>query len=100
MIKSFYFTDFKSFSNSTLHIEDVTTLIGTNASGKSNAIEGIRILSEVVTGLDFTVILDGSKNINMGIRGGSKGCCRFNSPSFEIGCVLAFDDKHELMKTA
>jgi len=96
MIKSFSFTSFKSFEQATLYIEDITTLIGTNASGKSNAIEGIRILSEMASGLDFSVILDGSKNTNTGIRGGSKGCCRFDSPSFELGCVMTFDKSQDL----
>jgi len=96
MIKSFSFKDFKSFEQATLYIEDITTLIGTNASGKSNAIEGIRILSEIASGLDFSVILDGSKSINTGIRGGSKGCCRFDSNSFELGCAMTFDKGREL----
>ena len=43
MIKSFIFENFKSFKKAELNIESLTTLIGTNASGKSNAIEGIRL---------------------------------------------------------
>ena len=41
MIKCFTFENFKSFEKAELDIESLTTLIGTNASGKSNAIEGI-----------------------------------------------------------
>lgn len=48
MIKCFLFENFKSFEKAEWNIEALTTLIGTNASGKSNAIEGIRILSELV----------------------------------------------------
>ena len=49
MIKSFIFENFKSFEKATLNIEALTTLIGTNSSGKSNAIEGIEILAKAVT---------------------------------------------------
>ena len=42
------------------------------------------------------MILDGSKNTRAGIRGGSKGCCRFDSPSFELGCVMTFGNGKEL----
>lgn len=45
MIKCFTFENFKSFEKAELNIETLTTLIGTNSSGKSNAIEGIAILT-------------------------------------------------------
>ena len=51
MIKSFIFENFKSFEKTELNIESLTTLIGTNASGKSNAIEGITILAKAATGV-------------------------------------------------
>lgn len=50
MIKKFYYKDFKCFEEATLNVENVTILIGTNASGKTNAVEGAMILSELVTG--------------------------------------------------
>ena len=52
MIKCFTFENFKSFEKAELNIETLTTLIGTNSSGKSNAIEGIAILSMVTTGIE------------------------------------------------
>lgn len=45
-------------------VENLTTVIGTNASGKTNAIEGIKILSELMTGRELSTILDGSKNMD------------------------------------
>lgn len=92
MIKEIYFKDFKGFENAAMPVESLTTLIGTNASGKSNAIEGMKILSEVMTGRELSVILDGSKNMESNIRGGSKGCCRFTSSSFSLGCLIGYDD--------
>lgn len=47
MIKSFIFEKFKGYERAVLWLEQITTLIGSNASGKSNAIEGIQILSEI-----------------------------------------------------
>lgn len=97
MIKCFTFDNFKSFERAELNIESLTTLIGTNASGKSNAIEGIKILSEVVTGMELSVILDGTKSIHGAVRGGSKGCPRFKTSAFKLGCLVAFDENTDLL---
>lgn len=79
MIKAFLFENFKSFDKARLDLEKLTILIGSNSGGKTNAIEGIRILSEIATGRDFSIILDGSKNVDSDIRGGSRGCPKLNS---------------------
>ena len=97
MIKSFIFEKFKSYERAVLWLEQITTLIGSNASGKSNAIEGIQILSEIATGRDLNTIFDGTKNSEGGIRGGAKGCCRFSANSFILGCTIDWDDKHDLL---
>lgn len=97
MIKCFVFENFKSFEKAELNIESLTTLIGTNASGKSNAVEGIKILSEVATGMELSIILDGTKSINGTVRGGSKGCPRFKTNAFKLGCLVSFDDETDLL---
>lgn len=97
MIKGFLFEDFKGFQRAELFLEDISILIGTNASGKSNAIEGIEILSEIATGKDFVTILDGSRNSESFVRGGSKGCCRFQSTSFGLGCLIDLDSQNDLL---
>jgi AAA15 family ATPase/GTPase len=88
LIKSFTFENFKSFSKAELDIENLTILVGTNASGKTNAIEGIKILSEIATGVELSMLLDGIKSIE--IRGGSKGCARFDSDYFILGCLIGY----------
>src|SRR5215203_3570036 len=45
MIKSFSIENFKSFRKATLPLSPLTLLIGANASGKSNAIEAIQLLT-------------------------------------------------------
>lgn len=96
MIKSFIFENYKSFEKAELNLESVTSLIGTNSSGKSNAIEGIQILSEAATGLDLSVILDGTRNNKSQIRGGSGSCCRFRTSSFKLGCLVDLDETYDL----
>lgn len=97
MIKSFIFENFKSFEKAKLELENLTILIGSNAAGKTNAIEGIKILSEIATGRDFSVILDGSKNIDSDIRGGSKGCCKFNTNFFKLGCIVDLNEEFDMV---
>ncbi|WP_410513462.1 AAA family ATPase [Paenibacillus sp. BR2-3] len=96
MIKNFYFENFKSFSQSQLEIEELTTIIGSNGGGKSNAIEAIKILSEISTGRELSVILDGSKNVDSEIRGGSVGCPKNGSDSFTLGCTVDIDENYDL----
>ncbi len=96
MLKSFSIQNFKSFEQSILEIEKLTAIIGTNAGGKTNAIEGIKILSEISSGRDLSVILDGSKNIDSEIRGGSIGCPRIGADTFTLGCVVDIDEDNDL----
>lgn len=96
MLKAFLFDNFKSFDKARLDLENLTILIGSNSGGKTNAIEGIRILSEIATGRDFSIILDGSKNVDSDIRGGSRGCPKLNSNHFGLGCILELSDEFEL----
>ena len=97
MIKNFSFENFKSFQKANLELENLTVMIGSNAAGKTNAIEGIKILSEIATGRDFSVILDGSKNIDSEIRGGSKGCCKLNTTYFKLGCTVDLDEEFDIV---
>ena len=96
MIKSFIFENFKGFDKAVLWLEQVTTLIGSNASGKSNAIEGIQILSELATGRDLRVIFDESSG-DSSVRGGARGCCRFGTSSFILGCTVDLDEEYDLL---
>lgn len=96
MIKNFLFDNFKSFANAELDIEQLTIMVGANAGGKTNAIEGIKILSELVTGREISDILDGTKNVKGWIRGGSKACPRLDSDHFALGCTIRYDDNTDL----
>ena len=95
MIKCFTFDNFKSFEKAELNIETLTTLIGTNSSGKSNAIEGIAILAMASTGIDLSTILDGTKNTGAVVRGGSHGSSRFKTSAFKLGCLIDWDEDND-----
>ena len=97
MIKCFTFENFKSFEKAELNLEALTTLIGTNSSGKSNAIEGIAILAKSATGIELNTILDGTKSTGAVVRGGSRGCARFKTNAFKLGCLIDLDDTHDLL---
>lgn len=97
MIKCFTFENFKSFEKAELNIEALTTLIGTNSSGKSNAIEGIAILAKAATGIELNTILDGTKSTGTVVRGGSRGCARFKTNAFKLGCLIDLNENNDLL---
>lgn len=94
MIKAFIFENFKGFEKTELYLEDTTILIGANASGKSNALEGIAILAELARGRNIGDILGTSSNL---VRGGGVGCCRQGQDSFSLGCLLSEDENADFL---
>ena len=50
MLSSFTIENFKSYRDATLELAPLTALVGANASGKSNAIEAMRLLSWMAAG--------------------------------------------------
>ena len=50
MLASFAIENFKSYRDATLKLAPLTVLIGANASGKSNAVEALRLLSWIARG--------------------------------------------------
>ena len=87
MLKSIYLHNFKSFAEAELPLEQLTLMIGSNASGKSNALEALWILSQLATGRELSVILDGERRSDGRVRGGSAACPRVPFQSFELGCT-------------
>jgi AAA15 family ATPase/GTPase len=51
------FKKFKSFADTTMPVEPIIILIGANASGKSNAIDGLQILSGLATNRELVASL-------------------------------------------
>ncbi|MED4968423.1 AAA family ATPase [Parageobacillus toebii] len=98
MLKEVHYKNWKSFSNATLYIDPLTVLIGTNASGKSNALDGIAFLSRVVQGKELQTILSGDSALLLeaniqAIRGGVEWAAKHPHSSFILEVVIEGDEE-------
>jgi predicted ATPase len=78
MIERITIKNFKSFKDVTLKLGRLNLFIGTNASGKSNFFDALRVLQGIGYGFTIREILDGkpksaTSEVWEGIRGGSSG---------------------------
>lgn len=69
MLKKLILENWKSFQYAELEIEALTVLIGTNASGKSNALDALEFLNRTAQGKDIQSALAGDPQ-TAAIRGG------------------------------
>ena len=85
---------FKSFRNAELDIGPFTTLVGTNASGKSNVRDALRFLHGISRGYSLAEII-GEKWVEggvlqwSGIRGGSREAAMGGSGTFAVSAEVA-----------
>ena len=87
MIKEVRLENWKSFPNATLYLDPLTILIGTNASGKSNVLDALDLLSQIAQGREFSSILQsGSKTL--GFRGGAKWAALKPETSFTVAALI------------
>ena len=80
MIERIVIENFKSLRKVDLSLGRVNLFIGTNASGKSNFLEAVRVLEGIGNGFTINEILDGkpktaTSDVWDGIRGGSAYAC-------------------------
>jgi hypothetical protein len=69
MLNSLSLLNFKSFQEATLPLAPLSLLIGANASGKSNAIEGIRFLSWLAEGRRLDDLMSAVQSQHQRVRG-------------------------------
>ncbi len=93
MLKEAHFKNWKSFKNATLYIDQITILIGTNASGKSNIVEGLEFLRRVINGKDVQTALIGDSNL-VSIRGGLEWATLKSESKFTISILTEGEDKN------
>ena len=91
MIKEICFKNWKSFKETTLYIDPLTILIGANASGKSNIVDGLDFLNRIANGQDFQKALNGEGK-NLSIRGGVEWAARKPYKEFTIEVLLSEND--------
>lgn len=84
-------TKFKSFHGAALPLGDVTLLTGRNSSGKSNALDGLDVLTRLAGGEDLADALDGRRREAGAVRGGSRGCAPHGSDRFALGCTVVLE---------
>jgi recombinational DNA repair ATPase RecF len=96
MIQSFSIENFKSFRKATPPLAPLTLLIGANASGKSNAIEAIQLLSWLASGSPpadlFYAIREQELSLREGINdlAGSKGEITLGCEFERAGTTLSY----------
>ena len=82
MFTSIRLRDFKSFDDAEFSLDSFTLLIGSNASGKSNVRDALRVLHGVGRGYSLGEILgekwaEGGVRVWTGVRGGSRQTVRY-----------------------
>jgi len=87
-ICSFRLKDFKSYRDATLKFSPLTVMIGANASGKSNLIEGLRLLSWMSKGRGVGDVLRAAKSDELVLRGNMTDLPYDGENSFGFGCAL------------
>lgn len=88
MITELRLRNWKSFSDATLFIDPITVIIGTNASGKSNIFDALKLLSALASPVD---IVDIVKNV----RGGAEGIIRRGEQLCNLTITMEGDKSKE-----
>lgn len=86
MLSSITLIDFKSFGHAELPLGPLTVLIGANAAGKSNAIEGLRLLSWMAQGQKLGTIQYLVQSADRVVRGRIEDLSRKETSVFGLGC--------------
>ena len=87
MIKELKLKNWKSFEDSTLYVDPLTILIGTNASGKSNLLDAFLFLNRVSAGVGIFQAINGDVNLPL-LRGGMEWVCRKPGTRFSLGILV------------
>ena len=96
MLIEFTLANFKSYSTGHLPLGSLTVLIGANAAGKSNALEGLRFLSWLAQGQKLSSIQYAVNSAEAVVRGRVNDLCYHGQSSFTIGCRLDLPEWNEL----
>lgn len=91
MLKQITFENWKSFRSAELEIDPLTVLIGTNASGKSNALDGLEFLTRTAQGKGFQASLIGEFN-SPSIRGGVEWAALKPETQFTLKALVEGED--------
>ena len=91
MIVELKLENWKSYEQASLHIDTLSVLIGTNASGKSNALDALIFLNRSASGSLLTSALQGD-GVQSALRGGIEWASRKPGDTFAITAICRADD--------
>ncbi|MBK8262771.1 MAG: AAA family ATPase [Nannocystis sp.] len=105
MLEHLSLQNFKSFKDADFDIGRLTLIVGTNASGKSNIRDALRVLHGVGLGYPLAEILGekygpGGILTWRGIRGGAREAARFGHSRFMLGCTILVAEQPLLYRIA
>lgn len=92
MLSSIAIENFKSYRRAELELAPLTVLIGANASGKSNAIEALRLLSWVAQGRVLGDIRRDIQENDRAVRGSVMRLGFENAPAFSLSCRTTHEE--------
>lgn len=97
MIEKVSIANFKSYKYAELKLASLTVLIGANASGKSNALEGIRFLNWIAQGQKLSSLQYQVNDNDKVVRGTVEDLPRSGyDKKFTLGCSINNDDFNHL----
>lgn len=99
ILSEFTLANFKSYREGRLPLGSLTVLIGANASGKSNALEGLRFLSWLAQGQKLSSIQYEKTSSDQVVRGRVSDLCHRGESSFSLGCCLDSTEWNQLSMT-
>lgn len=91
MIVQLDMENWKSYEHSSLYIDRLSVLVGTNASGKSNALDAYSLLNRTANGSMLTAALQGDGSLPA-LRGGIEWAARRPSEQFALGVICRGDE--------
>lgn len=86
MLTAITLCNFKSYQKAEVKLGPLTVMIGANASGKSNAIEGLRLLSWLAQGQKLSSIQYAVQDSEKVVRGRIADLGHLKSETFGLGC--------------
>ena len=92
MLSSFTIKSFKSYREATLKLAPLTVLIGANASGKSNAVEALRLLSWLAQGNKLGAIRYAVQEEDQTLRGTVRELTHRGLGEFSLSCLTTHSE--------
>jgi predicted ATPase len=97
MLQSIALENFKSYRSAKLPLAELTVLIGANASGKSNLIEAIQVLSWIARGRRLGDLVMALKERELAVRGTPMDLTYGGAGQFGYDCIIS-DDTGDRLK--